>query len=101
MDEEDCKYFKYDFGEDLYYCKIINQELSDELEECINCPNFKPRQCCDDCSHALYKTYETGTIDEIDYFCSLQNNNLIYKDINLDIYAPNWPNCPIGKFQKR
>lgn len=101
ISDADCRYMVSEFWtSDDFNCSKHNMILSEELTECIHCKDFEPRQCCNDCIHAMTKSYETGTLDEIDYYCTLQDNKLIYEDISFNCYNPEWPKCPIGKFKE-
>lgn len=90
-----CKYCVCDFAEE-YSCKLDCKILDDDNWDCIY---FEPRQRCDDCEYAKVVTYETGTIDEIDYYCKLQGDRLIYQDVSFNVYDYFWPDCPIDSFK--
>jgi len=45
--------------------------------------------------------YETGSIDDIEYRCKLQNNKLIYDDSNPYVTHPlDFPDCHINKYEQ-
>ena len=60
------------------------------------------RNTCLDCSWANRKYYETGTVDDVEYRCTLQNNKLIYDDLHdsPDYDYNDLPECPIGMFEQ-
>ena len=97
-DDNDCKYLHTGYNTDKHVCDIIGIGLEDAPQEC---PHFEPRQCCDDCMYATTRVLETGTLDEVDYYCELQDHKLIYQDLSFDCYDKNWPSCNIDKFKRR
>ena len=61
------------------------------------------RDTCLDCKYAKKRMYETGTIDDIEYRCVLQNNKLIYDDLHPlaeDFDYADAPDCPISMFEQ-
>ena len=98
-EDDDCAYYKTDdFGERQYCSKL--KCYIDEL--ITQCNFFKLPETCEFCVYLYRIVYETGTIDDIAYHCKLQDNKLIYDDINPYIinYA-DFPECNIGKFERR
>jgi hypothetical protein len=72
------------------------------ISDIDNCTYFEIPKTCDNCKHSFCQIYETGTIDDIEYYCKLQNNKIIYDDSN--VYNVHYgdtdiPKCPIDKFE--
>ena len=67
-----------------WYCLKQQCEIDDIVEK-INCKDFQLAKTCLDCKHSWPRVYETGTIDDIEYRCKLQNDKLIYDDSEYDI----------------
>lgn len=93
--EDFCRYCTYDANTDEYDCKL-ELEIKDE-----DCDYFEPRQRCDDCAYAKVITFETGLIDEVDYYCKLQGDALIYEDVTFEPSDSRWPDCPIDSFKEK
>ena len=100
-EDENCAFYKEYFGknyrEELYYCG----KKKCHINEIIECNELESPETCEYCKHSSITVYETGTIDDIEYRCKLQNNKLIYDDLNP--YMTNYldfPKCNIGKFEK-
>ena len=91
-----CKHSYYDLDKDIIYCK-----LSLDINNRDDCEYFEPRKCCDDCIHAKRIIFETGMIDEIDYYCTLQDNKLIYEDLSFEPLDIKWPQCAIGLYEEQ
>lgn len=92
--EDFCKHCSYDPWNDSYECKL-DYEIKDEWD----CPDFEMLERCDNCIHARITVYETGTIDQVDYKCALQDNKFIYSDVTGNPYDPDFPECNIGRFE--
>lgn len=81
------------------YCLKRKSTLPQDIDE-INCGLFQLACTCLDCKHAIIAVYETGTIDDIEYRCKLQNNKLIYDDSNpYNKHYKDIPKCNINKFE--
>ena len=93
-----CRNEYEDYLEDEFKCKLWPDVNLENISEDFDCPGFAPPHRCYDCIYAKEKVYETGTIDEIDYYCTLQDKKLIYRDTLLSIFDPDWPECNINKF---
>jgi hypothetical protein len=78
------------------HCKKHNKLIPDETP----CEDYTKSYSCYNCQFANAKVYETGTIDCIDYHCNLQNDKLIFSDLNWAINNfGNFPECPIDKWK--
>ena len=95
-----CKYSSYYFGSegDDSWCTKLDCAIPDNVDE-VGCEHFELARTCLDCKHSAPRVYETGTIDDIEYRCTLQNNKMIYDDSNpgVDHYG-DIPECNIGMF---
>jgi hypothetical protein len=97
-EDNDCAYYKMDY-QDRTYCSKKNRFIDNETGEC---EYFTPSQTCDLCKHSYMKVYETGSIDDIEYYCKLQNGKLIYDDLSpYMINFADFPKCNINKFEKK
>lgn len=97
--DNNCKHFYYRCGQDDLYCDLTNNTVPDDIEE-TQCDKYSEAKTCIDCVHAKITVYETGTVDSVEYRCSLQDDLLIYE--NLNPYYPHYsdvPECNIGKFK--
>lgn len=80
-------------------------ELDESYPDCItdddfNCPNFVQAKNCLTCKHSSTTVYETGTIDDIEYKCKLQDKKMIYDDSNvLNQHHSDIPECNCGKWE--
>lgn len=108
MLSEKLKECRYLYVDDLittydFKCKLDdNLVLDDDLQKCEGCKKYKPRKRCDECVHARIQVWETGAIDQINYYCKLQDGKLIYKDLSFSDHDPDWPDCNIeDKFEYR
>ena len=81
------------------YCSLHNSEVPDDVDV-TGCKDFVFAHTCIDCKHTKSTTYETGTIDDIEYKCPFQDNKLIYDDLNpyLSHYS-DIPECNCNKFE--
>ena len=95
-----CKYRADTIDRDSY-CSLHNCEVPDDVDQ-VGCKDFVLARTCLDCKHRLPTTYETGTIDDIEYRCPFQNRKLIYDDLNpfFNHYA-DIPECNCGEFEIR
>jgi len=97
-EDEFCAYYKEDvFDSNNDYCS--------KHKNCINlikeCTDFELPKTCDLCRNSFTKVYETGTIDDIEYYCKLQNNKLIYDDLSpYTINYVDFPKCNIDSFER-
>ena len=97
-----CKFHSYSwklsyFGDQ--YCLKQQYEIDDMIKK-INCKDFQLAKTCLDCKHSWPRVYETGTIDDIEYRCKLQDDKLIYDDSECGIHHYyNIPECKINKFE--
>lgn len=99
--DKNCIYSGHEFKNLLieFYCHKLKCEIDDAVEK-EDCEHFKLAETCLDCKYSLPTTYETGTIDDIEYRCPFQNNKLIYDDLNPVISHYNdIPQCNINKFE--
>lgn len=93
----DCKHFKENFdGNDT--CTANNSNVVDYNPSL--CPHFTKLQFCDTCTYANIVVYETGTIDEIVYRCTLQNNKVIYSDSSFIANNSEYPECNINCYEE-
>jgi hypothetical protein len=94
----DCKYFKEQLdGNDI--CTATNKEVVDYNPS--SCPHFIQLKFCDTCAYANIVIYKTGTIDEITYKCTLQNNKVIYSDVNfMQANNSEYPECNIDCYEE-
>ena len=96
-----CKYCTYVFTEsyDDNYCIKKKCRVPDNIDE-TDCDSFELAKTCLDCKYSLPTTYETGTIDDIEYRCPYQNNEMIYDDLNPNVdHYSDIPECNVGKFE--
>lgn len=93
-----CKYVYADYTGELF-CSLTQSEVPEDID-IMQCYNFEMAKNCLTCRHARYTIYETGTIDDIEYRCPLQDNKLIYDDLEpyLEHHA-DIPECNIGKWK--
>ena len=100
--EKECKFYTqiYEKQNDIWehYAFCINHKkfiLEEEL-----CENYIKAEKCFNCKHRIEKVYETGTIDCVDYHCKLQNDKMIYSDIDWAIsHYADFPDCNICKWE--
>ncbi len=100
-EEEFCAFYKDDIFREHEYCSKRDCYI-DELTDTNGCDYFEMPKTCDFCKHSFLEIYETGTIDDVEYYCKLQNNKLIYDD--LSPYVVNYvdfPKCNIDKFERK
>lgn len=91
-----CKYLFDYCGEE--YCILTYKEIPEDID-ITQCENFVFARTCLDCANSTMTVYETGTIDEIEYRCKLQNNKLTCHDLNpYCAHYSDIPECNIGKF---
>ena len=97
--DDACKHC-YDYCKEWErYCKLTGEKIPDDID-ITQCENFVQAKTCLDCKYSKLTVYETGTIDDIEYRCSLQDNKLIYDDSNACCkHYPDIPECNIGKFK--
>lgn len=100
--DKECRYFKDEYDKqngiwEFYsFCNKQNKFIPKE----IICEHYLEPQLCYNCLHSYTIVYETGTIDSIDYHCKLQNNKMIFSDLNWAIsHQGDFPDCPIGKWE--
>ena len=95
-----CKHSSYTFDTcNDAWCVLHNCEPPDDVDE-IGCDDFELARTCIDCKYSRTTTYETGTIDDIEYRCPFQDNKLIYDDSNCNVdHYNDIPECNIGKFE--
>lgn len=88
-----CKYRQDD------YCVLHDRNILDNIDV-VGCADFILARTCLDCKWSRRTVYETGTIDDIEYRCTLQDNKLIYDDLNpgLDHYS-DIPECNCMHFE--
>lgn len=101
--KDECRYLKEDLFSYEFICTKQQKELTDEeLDSCEygKCVLFEELKACCNCKHSNVQIYETGTIDDIEYRCSLQNNKLIYDDSSFGlVHYADFPLCNIDKFE--
>ena len=95
-----CKYNHYNFySYNTFDCSLLKQDPPDDVD-IVGCEHFELAKTCLNCKYAIQQVYETGTIDDIEYRCSLQNNKLIYDDSNPMVsHYGDIPECNIGMFE--
>jgi len=98
-EDENCAYYKEDvFDNNEDYCS------KHKINICLieKCTDFELSQTCDLCKNSYRRVYESGTIDDIEYYCKLQDGKLIYDDLSpyTNHYA-NFPKCNVGKFESK
>ena len=82
-----------------FYCKLTGTEIPEDID-ITQCKHYEQARTCINCVYGIPTVYETGTIDDIEYRCSLQNKKLMYDDSNpyyrhyVDV-----PECNINKFK--
>ena len=101
--KDECRYIQEEPLSYEFICTKQQKELTDEeLDNCEygKCALFEELKACCNCKHSSVQIYETGTIDDIEYRCTLQNNKLIYDDSSPGLvnYA-DFPLCNIDKFE--
>lgn len=98
----ECRYGKEKIPEDKLYCGKSCLEVSDEgYEDDFDCKDFEIFQSCSNCKHGRQIIYETGTIDDIEYRCKLQNNKLMYDDCSpFTLHNADFPICNIKKYEE-
>lgn len=80
-------------------------ELDESYPDCIidddfDCPNFIQAKNCLSCKHSSQTVYETGTIDDIEYRCILQDKKMIYDDNDpYNQHHSDIPECNCGKWE--
>ena len=96
--DNECKNEYSHFGES--YCALTKKEVPDNID-ITECNNFAQAHTCINCKFSTFRVYETGTIDEVDYKCPFQNNEIIYQDLNpCSFHFSDVPECPIiDKFE--
>ena len=84
---------------DEFCCKLTGKEIPEDIDV-TQCENYEQARTCINCAYGIPTVYETGTIDDIKYRCSLQNKKLMYDDSNpyYRHYA-DVPECNIDKFK--
>ena len=84
---------------DDFYCKLTGKEIPEDIDV-TQCKQYEQARTCINCAYGIPTVYETGTIDDIEYRCSLQNKKLMYDDSNpyYRHYA-DVPECNINKFK--
>jgi hypothetical protein len=104
----DCRFIKEkDPLTDEFICTKDNSVIQfDVFDTDLPCTAFEKFEFCDTCKHGKEVVYETGTIDEIDYYCKLQNINgdlkLIYIDIDPYInHNADFPRCSISHYEPK
>ena len=96
--DNECRHLYSELGES--YCKLTGKEIPEDID-IIQCENYLQAHTCIDCIHAKVTIYEMGTIDDIQYRCPFQNNELIYDDLNpCYFHYADVPECNINKFSK-
>jgi hypothetical protein len=82
------------------YCKLTSKPIPEDLD-ITQCEHYEQARTCMNCTYGIATVYETGTIDDIEYRCSLQNKKLMYDDSNpyYRHYA-DVPECNINKFKE-
>ena len=91
----ECKYINENIN-DMWICTKSNKEAPDN-----GCNEFDMLRFCDTCKYAKILVYETGTIDCIDYRCMLQNNRLVYSDINpMRTKNAEYPSCILDMYEE-
>ena len=98
-EDENCAYYKEDvFDNNKDYCSKHKICIC-SIEKCID---FESPQTCDLCKNSFMRIYESGTIDDIEYYCKLQDGKLIYDDLSpYTINYADFPKCNIGKFENK
>ena len=95
--DNDCKYI-YSKNREMYY-KLTKEEIPDNIDE-TQCDKFEQACTCINCKYSRKEIYETGTIDDIKYRCTLQNGKMMYDDLDpYDAHFADVPECNIGMFE--
>jgi hypothetical protein len=81
-------------------CVLTGKAIPDDID-ITQCSHYEQARTCIDCIYSIPTVYETGTIDDIEYRCKLQNRKLIYDDSNpyYRHYA-DVPECNIKEYNK-
>lgn len=96
--DTECKFMFEDTLTDKFICTKFNKDVSDFEGEC---ESFEELCFCSTCKHSRSTIYETGTIDDIEYRCQLQNNKLIYDDSSpYSLHNSDFPECSINRYEK-
>lgn len=96
--DNNCKHTYSEMGE--IYCSLTHEEIPDDID-IVQCDKFEQSQTCINCKYSKETVYETGTIDNIEYRCILQDNKLMYDD--MDPYHSHFadvPECSIDMFEQ-
>lgn len=96
--DNECRHLYSELGES--FCELTHEEIPDDIDT-TQCDNFIQAHTCIDCAHSKATVYEMGSIDDIEYRCQLQNNKLIYDDVNPNCFHyADVPECNIAKFKR-
>lgn len=83
-----------------WICELDENYPDCIMEDSFNCPNFIQARNCLSCKYSSQTVYETGTIDDIEYRCKLQDKKLIYDDSNpYNQHHSDIPECNYGKWE--
>ena len=94
-----CKHYTDALEETNGFCTKLCREVASC--QANSCKHFEQLTFCDTCKWANIRVYETGTIDSVDYRCILQNNKLIYSDLNpMRIHNADYPECEIFLYEE-
>lgn len=103
-EDNECAYYKEEKVRNSWIWKGYCNKTKCYIDESMNkCDSFEFPKTCLDCKHSYSITYDEGIfcIDDIAYYCKLQNNKLIYDDSSpLISHYADIPKCPIDKFEK-
>jgi hypothetical protein len=103
MIKDECRYLIEEPWSYEFICTKQQKKLTDEeIDNCEygKCALFEELKSCCNCKHSSVQIYETGTIDDIEYRCTLQNNKLIYDDGSpYQIHYADFPLCNINRFE--
>lgn len=100
--DQQCKYYTEKFvakdGIWDYESFCTKQDKFIDYENEV-CSDYQQSQKCFNCKHRRTIVYETGTIDSIDYHCTLQEDKFIHSDLSWcqDNYA-DFPDCNIKQW---
>lgn len=103
--DEECKYYTELFekiDEEWDYYSFCTKGKTFIPYKNRICGIYTKARKCYNCNHSKSIVYETGTIDCIDYHCELQDDKMIYSDLNFSNsnYAE-FPDCNIDRWKSR